>query len=988
MREIHVNNQNSKRQVFGKEQVADNREYSIDILRGIAVLLMISAHVLFFFHNGQSSILNFTQKIGDTFAFIVFLFISGVVSFILFELKKDKKAELKSKILKRIIILVFGYYITAIISNFKQYDFTSDAWIFQVLEIIIFKNVPGFTEFMIPFIFFSLLQVFVPGFYSFLGKRVLLAFVIGIILYTIGYALYFTPVPDSLNAYKVLFSSADGFYRFPILQYSIVFLVGLTTGNFLFKEKNIYNRRKRLFQLFVFFLILFSVLYFGKIFSSFTEFDDFERWPPTLGFIFAGITFSFLIMFIVIKRANKHTMPYIYKFFYLIGKDSFLYFTIHIILLQVYDILLGFKSGNILIVLLLSIFAFIITLYTVKISKKINKSIFVTDNKTTTLTPGEYRTSLQSRQTTMKLTLVSIIIIIGLAGGVFFLFGDKNEVSGYELRESTVNLEVFSKKEEKLPAWWNYDYGYFRKISIFNQGLFSNISKGTWDYIELNHQDLIKTNKSLVNGNDLRIVYQDGETYTELATKIENLSATDTKVYFQTTKDIEAGTSDKNYYVYYGNKLATPRPESPQSIGSIAETQKTILSTEKQGALSLAVDKYWLLKDTIDQNVSTLTVSMDIYSKPFTKTGVPEYTYKVIGTPLEGKLFATGDAKKFESKIDISILKPGIYQIQASGKVADQEVISPKESFVVSYPLYVTWTMDWEGLDAKDSFLNSMDRISNQYGVPISHFFNPRIYIALNSSRSKYLTDWVKERQRTRGDSIDLHLHMWQDMVEAAGLDPLNTGGVDYDGNPIETAPRPSWGSPTGRGYDTLMTSYSYDETMKLLEWAKNKFIENGLPTPRGFRAGGWYLDSENMLALEDSGFLYDSSGRTSYSFGSQRAQGPWNLSATTQPYRPSRSDQNSPNPPPNLGIWEFPNNGADSYAFGSDEMLRRFNANYSGGYLDEKKLVTFLSHPEWFNIDEPKLDILFTFISQFLQKNDNGPVIFITLDQAYKSWT
>jgi hypothetical protein len=159
---------------------------------------------------------------------------------------------------------------------------------------------------------------------------------------------------------------------------------------------------------------------------------------------------------------------------------------------------------------------------------------------------------------------------------------------------------------------------------------------------------------------------------------------------------------------------------------------------------------------------------------------------------------------------------------------------------------------------------------------------------------------------------------------------------------------------------------------------------KNGF-SPTIFRAGGWFANEATLKAVQDSGLLADSSGRTSYKFFSQ--PGPWDLSATAQPYYPSTNDQNKAGEP-SLSILEIPNNGADSYWFSSEEMQKRFRANYGGGILTEPKEITYLSHPHWFNKSEQnKIKELFNLIDNYKYENDFGPALYVTLDEVYEVW-
>ncbi|OGC37227.1 hypothetical protein A2436_00855 [candidate division WS6 bacterium RIFOXYC1_FULL_33_9] len=318
---------------------------------------------------------------------------------------------------------------------------------------------------------------------------------------------------------------------------------------------------------------------------------------------------------------------------------------------------------------------------------------------------------------------------------------------------------------------------------------------------------------------------------------------------------------------------------------------------------------------------------------------------------------------KWEINIPIETLNPSEYKFYINTTVCDNS-ISKSFSFNVSNPVYVVWSIDWEGLDVKDQYLNEMARISAQFNSPMTHLFNPYIYISLNSTRSKYLTDWVKNRD----ESIGLHLHMYDKLIEASGV-------VVND--------IPAWGSPIGGGHDTPNSNYAYDDYKKIITWAMTQYEKNGLSTPTMYRAGGWYIDEENINVLKNLGFQIETSGRTYYKHGSNLLEGPWNLKETTQPYQMNSTDQNITNSP-NINIWEYPNNGGDSWAYSVETLISRFKNNYAGGISQNTTVVTYISHPHWFDKEGPKIEGTLKYISTYTYSSDSGPVIFTTLDKVH----
>jgi hypothetical protein len=139
------------------------------------------------------------------------------------------------------------------------------------------------------------------------------------------------------------------------------------------------------------------------------------------------------------------------------------------------------------------------------------------------------------------------------------------------------------------------------------------------------------------------------------------------------------------------------------------------------------------------------------------------------------------------------------------------------------------------------------------------------------------------------------------------------------------------------------------------------------------------------MKALDKAGFKVDSSGRTKHNLGPKLIPSNWDLTAQTKPYHPSVEDITKSGEL-NFNIREFPNNGADSYQYSYEQMRERFDANYSD-LMNSPQVVTYLSHPHWFDIDYPKLDALFNYIDSKSFEKGRGVVIFATLEEVNRYW-
>lgn len=384
---------------------------------------------------------------------------------------------------------------------------------------------------------------------------------------------------------------------------------------------------------------------------------------------------------------------------------------------------------------------------------------------------------------------------------------------------------------------------------------------------------------------------------------------------------------------------------------------------------STSLSRKWYLKESGLDNQYT-QIFLEISNQNITETDLKFFDLKYVidGTDIKGKIDYSNDSKKWIAKVDLSTLEVGEYTLAISSDIKHCEYTNEKKLlFYLSYPVYVTWTLDWEGSDVKQSDLDLISLLSSKYNMPITHFFNPYIYYRLSPQRASELTKWVITRSKSGKDSIGLHLHMYNKLLEVYGVTPRSGG----------------WGYANyGVGYDVPSAEYTYEEYKKILEGSKQDFIKNGLSTPTMFRAGGWFADEENLRALADSGFNIDSSGRSPYTLGSNKLQGPWSLSSTTQPYKLNSLDQNNISAS-NMDLWEIPNNGGSSWDYDENKLIDFFKDNYKGGISKEIKAVTYLSHPQAFALkDNKRMDILLNNISRYSLMSDSGPVVFSTIDK------
>ncbi|MBI5360033.1 MAG: hypothetical protein HZA48_05565 [Planctomycetes bacterium] len=111
---------------------------------------------------------------------------------------------------------------------------------------------------------------------------------------------------------------------------------------------------------------------------------------------------------------------------------------------------------------------------------------------------------------------------------------------------------------DNLPTW-----GYRRQITITNNST-NVLPKGYTMDLTFDHASYVTAQKSLADGNDVRVVYLDqySNEFIELHRMTANAwNSTTTKILFKTKSSIGGQTADGNYYLYYNPSANTPPAE-------------------------------------------------------------------------------------------------------------------------------------------------------------------------------------------------------------------------------------------------------------------------------------------------------------------------------------------------------------------------------------------------------------------------------------------
>lgn len=935
------------------------RDKSIDILRSLAIIFMVASHVVWFLSNEQNAFWIFIRNFGDTICFVTFLFVFGISSYFSI-FSKELTKETKTKLLKRIGFLLIAYYIIAYSGVLKE--LTQGFNLSLIFKVLVFYEVPGFTEFMLPFVFYSLIFYFSlqsKALYN-LVKRINLPFVLiaSIVLYIIGNLIFsFNNTYNNTPAthYISILSGGGGLLRFSLLHYSPSLLLGLYVGK-LIKELNEFSVNKKLFKYSLIISVITVALWLSERFVDIEKINQFLRWPPSVLFILCGLSFSLITLTVTRFKELK-----VYKYLSIVGTSSVSILVLHIVFLNLTKLFNFTKTDNFFVLLISFILLFGISSV---LSIRKNMSQAETQvNKKRSRYYIHFLTSL-----ILLLITASIIITLNTFGWSVFPNSDK------QLQHNPDSIPISKPEPIRTPNWWKEEYSYNKNISISNTSNFRTIGKGDLVQITLNHAELVTQGKSNASGSDIRIVYLDENSdYQNVIPYLTELNTDHTQVSFNLYESIDAGRSNPYYYIYYDSTYDIERLIKKPVIEKFADKNlyTTTLSNENQNPFRLSLSRKWILKgdEAVDAEYKNVEAKVDSSLNNISQTSLDIYNRK---ETLLSTYKLTDEGTKL--KVDLSMYDPGEYYAQLKGIAGEKSLISPKQKFMVSYPLYVNWSIDWEGYDVEDKSIKSIETISNTFKVPITHYFNPRIYLPTqNKEKAKKWTDWIKKRYSNKGDEISLHLHMWYDMVEYLGI-------------PVKKEPQ--WDNQNS-GHDVPQTVYSKEEFDQMIKWALNEFRNNGLPEPKGYRAGGWQINIDQLKILKENNFLYDSSARNHIEFGKNKVPVPWNLTSTTKPYKPSIYDMNKAGDI-NIGIWEFPNNGDNSSNYGQNStvVLNRFKDNFKNTFLEDKQTFVFLSHAQGFySSDEKVVNSFFNEVKKYNAETDGGPIIYTTVEKVLREY-
>ncbi len=321
-----------------------NRDISIDALRGIAMFLMVAAHSAVFIGGEKSKEWNVLLFWGNTVCFTMFLFVFGV-SLYYGTLSKETVDPWKRR--RQLLEILIAYYLTAffgLLTPLKEFfDWN------LIRDTILFVHVPGYTEFILSFLAYSALASFMPGYFKrFAEKKQLLygmfiTYCLGLAGQIMMFQMHFKGAPEMIAA---LFFGGIEILRFSLFHYFPVFLLGIYYGKKLKETEDMVMTQRSLRKAFLITTIFSILLFITGLAAQIPFLTEFKRWPPSVLFLSTGMSFTFLMFWIL----RTERFRFFAKFFRHLGLNPLPVLVFHIAASRVLEYFKVPTSGNILYV--------------------------------------------------------------------------------------------------------------------------------------------------------------------------------------------------------------------------------------------------------------------------------------------------------------------------------------------------------------------------------------------------------------------------------------------------------------------------------------------------------------------------------------------------------------------------------------------------------------------------------------------------------------
>jgi MSHA biogenesis protein MshQ len=143
-------------------------------------------------------------------------------------------------------------------------------------------------------------------------------------------------------------------------------------------------------------------------------------------------------------------------------------------------------------------------------------------------------------------------------------------------------LETTAFAAAPAGSWWNAAYTSRLQVNIPAGA--SVLPTAYSVSVAFNHAAEVSAGRSLANGADVRVVRWNGAGWTELdrlADPQASWNSGATRLWFRTVQAVNAGATDNDYYIYYGNPAAAAPPQAAENIFLLFDDFSTGVSASR-----------------------------------------------------------------------------------------------------------------------------------------------------------------------------------------------------------------------------------------------------------------------------------------------------------------------------------------------------------------------------------------------------------------------
>ena len=131
---------------------AKNRDITLDLMKSLLVIGMITAHVLQLCYVGGSMLVAAFSLFINMVTFSSFMFCFGCAAWLAYFKKYPDKAQVKGKLFRNFVRLLICFYISG-------YGFLwlvdSDFSLHESIKVLLLWKIPGYSEFLLSFAFLN-----------------------------------------------------------------------------------------------------------------------------------------------------------------------------------------------------------------------------------------------------------------------------------------------------------------------------------------------------------------------------------------------------------------------------------------------------------------------------------------------------------------------------------------------------------------------------------------------------------------------------------------------------------------------------------------------------------------------------------------------------------------------------------------------------------------------------------------------------------------